>query len=94
MLEEKDYQTSKLSKPLKKSIDCNIELNNGKSMENGTDITHSIKHFKDFDIEISHVSAKWTDDQTTNSLENINLTVKPGRLVAIVGPVGSGKVCL
>jgi len=43
-------------------------------------------------IVVSNATAKWTDAQTENSLENINLTVKPGRLVAVIGPVGSGKV--
>lgn len=45
-------------------------------------------------IVVSNVFAKWTDSQIENSLENINLTVRPGRLVAIIGPVGSGKVLI
>lgn len=48
----------------------------------------------DLGIVISNATAKWTDSQTENSLENINLTVIPGRLVAIIGPVGSGKVMI
>lgn len=48
----------------------------------------------DLGIVISNATAKWTDSQTENSLENINLTVVPGRLVAIIGPVGSGKVMI
>lgn len=47
-----------------------------------------------FGIVISNASAKWTDAQIDNTLENINLTVTPGRLVVIIGPVGAGKVCL
>jgi len=43
---------------------------------------------------MSNASAKWTDAQIENTLENINLTVTPGRLVAIIGPVGAGKVYL
>lgn len=46
----------------------------------------------DFSIVISNVTAKWTDTQTDNTIENINLTVKPGHLTAIIGPVGAGKV--
>ncbi|KAE9539572.1 hypothetical protein AGLY_004824 [Aphis glycines] len=45
-------------------------------------------------IVVSNATAKWTDAQTENSLENINLTVKPGRLVAVIGPVGAGKSSL
>uniref|UniRef100_A0A2H8TSM5 Putative multidrug resistance-associated protein lethal(2)03659 n=1 Tax=Melanaphis sacchari TaxID=742174 RepID=A0A2H8TSM5_9HEMI len=48
----------------------------------------------DLGIVVSNATAKWTDAQTENSLENINLTVKPGRLVAVIGPVGAGKSSL
>lgn len=43
-------------------------------------------------IILSKATAKWTKDQTVNSLENINLTVRPNQLVAIIGQVGAGKV--
>lgn len=52
------------------------------------------EQLNDLGIVISNATAKWTDSQTENSLENINLTVIPGRLVAIIGPVGSGKVMI
>lgn len=48
---------------------------------------------RDFGIVVSHATAKWTDTQTVNTLENINFTVKSGRLAVIIGPVGAGKVC-
>jgi len=44
------------------------------------------------DIVVSNATAKWSDTQIDYTLDNINLTVKPGRLVAIIGPVGAGKV--
>lgn len=47
-----------------------------------------------FEIEIMDGTAKWTDDQTSNCLESINLNVRPGGLVAVIGPVGAGKVCI
>lgn len=46
----------------------------------------------DSGIQISGATAKWIDGQPDNSLENINLTVKPGQLVAVIGRVGAGKV--
>lgn len=46
----------------------------------------------DLGIVISNATAKWKDAQIDNSLKNINLNVRPGRLVAVIGPVGSGKV--
>nr|CAD7259451.1 unnamed protein product [Timema shepardi] len=43
-------------------------------------------------VTMSHVTAKWFSESVENTLTNINLTVKPGRLLAIIGPVGAGKV--
>lgn len=43
-------------------------------------------------IVISNASARWTDND--KSLDDINLTITPGRLYAIIGPVGAGKVLL
>lgn len=57
-------------------------------------ISNQDEQLNNFCVVISNVTAKWTDSQTDNTLENINLTVRPGRLVAIIGPVGAGKVYL
>lgn len=46
----------------------------------------------DAGIIVSNVSAKWLPNQSDNTLNDVNLTVRPGRLVAIIGPVGAGKV--
>ncbi|XP_060873076.1 ATP-binding cassette sub-family C member 4-like isoform X2 [Metopolophium dirhodum] len=45
-------------------------------------------------IVFSKATAKWTDIQTSNTLENINLSVASGRLIGIIGPVGAGKSSL
>lgn len=42
-------------------------------------------------IEIKDVTASWEVDEEI-TLNNISLTVKPGQLCAIIGPVGAGKV--
>lgn len=47
-----------------------------------------------FGIIISNATAKWSDSQIENTLDNINLIIRPGRLAAIIGPVGAGKVQL
>jgi len=60
---------------------------------NSTDTKDDIGRLDNFCMVISKATAKWTDDQTSNSLENISLAVRPGSLVAIVGTVGAGKVC-
>jgi len=43
-------------------------------------------------VTVADATAKWTDDGAVNTLENVNLTARPNRLVAIIGPVGAGKV--
>lgn len=44
------------------------------------------------DIVLKNVSAKWIKDSKEEILGNINAQFKSGKLSAIVGPVGSGKV--
>jgi len=43
-------------------------------------------------VTVTDVTAKWPGDQTENTLDNVNVTVTAGQLVAIIGPVGAGKV--
>lgn len=42
-------------------------------------------------IKLQRVSANWINGQLPPTLCNINLTIKPGQLCAVVGAVGSGK---
>ncbi|CAD6992119.1 probable multidrug resistance-associated protein lethal(2)03659 [Ceratitis capitata] len=42
-------------------------------------------------IVLSNVKAKWDRKSADYTLDNVNLRVQPGTLVAIIGPVGSGK---
>ncbi len=44
-------------------------------------------------IEMEHFSAKWETDQTTPTINDITFSAKRGNLIAIIGAVGSGKVC-
>ncbi|RZC40224.1 multidrug resistance-associated protein, partial [Asbolus verrucosus] len=45
-------------------------------------------------ISLNNVSAKWSDDCVENTLEGINLDVTTNQVVAVIGPVGSGKSSL
>lgn len=44
-------------------------------------------------IQLNTVTAKWSGISSHDTLKNICLNLKPGQLCAIIGPVGSGKVC-
>ncbi|XP_030373816.1 probable multidrug resistance-associated protein lethal(2)03659 [Scaptodrosophila lebanonensis] len=48
----------------------------------------------DHGIHISKLKAKWDSKATEYTLDNINLKFKPRQLVAVIGPVGSGKSSL
>lgn len=45
-------------------------------------------------IFLKNAVAKWVSGVSDNTLSNITLTVTPGKLVAVIGPVGSGKSSL
>lgn len=45
-------------------------------------------------ICIKNGTAKWSDSSADNTLTNITVSAKPGQLLAIIGPVGSGKTSL
>ncbi|CAH1244774.1 ABCC4 [Branchiostoma lanceolatum] len=45
-------------------------------------------------ILLNKVTAKWEGDSDQLKLKNINLKLRPGQLLAVIGPVGSGKSSL
>lgn len=45
-------------------------------------------------ISIENGSTKWLDYEREDTLQNINIKVRPGELIAIVGQVGAGKSSL
>jgi len=47
---------------------------------------------KGTNIVMKNVSASWTTNVIVNTLHNISIQVKPGKLYAVVGSVGAGKV--
>lgn len=68
-----------------------VNKNNGSF--NNIDYHNSAQPSNNFGVVFSNATAKWSDAQNDNCLENVNLTIETGRLVAIVGPIGAGKVC-
>jgi ATP-binding cassette subfamily C (CFTR/MRP) protein 4 len=45
-------------------------------------------------VTIRDGSAKWTLNTIEDTLTHISLWVKPGKLCAVIGPVGCGKVSI
>lgn len=45
-------------------------------------------------VSINNITAKWDGESEQNTLSNINASVKPGKLLAVIGPVGAGKSSL
>ncbi|KAF0769463.1 multidrug resistance-associated protein 4-like isoform X1, partial [Aphis craccivora] len=86
---------------LEEKHDKSVEQNNGQSpivddqiANNFNDFENKTESVKSHGIVVLNTSAKWTDVQNNNTLENINLTVKSGHLVAVIGPIGAGKSSL
>jgi ATP-binding cassette subfamily C (CFTR/MRP) protein 4 len=62
-----------------------MQSSNNRSAKNG-------EQDQKYGVYIRNGSAKWTPNTIADTLTNINLCVKPGKLCAVIGPVGSGKV--
>lgn len=46
----------------------------------------------DGSIMMKNITASWTENTIANTLHDINVQIEPGKLYAIVGSVGAGKV--
>ena len=45
-------------------------------------------------VTLKRVKAKWRKDELDNTLDGVSIEVDPAQLVAVIGPVGSGKTSL
>lgn len=68
-----------------------LNINNS---DHGKDVESKKSEVDDFkdSIVVTNASAKWNSKQPDNCLNKINLTIRSGSLVAVIGPVGAGKV--
>ena len=44
-------------------------------------------------VVLEKVTGNWNKDENEDTLTTIDLSLKSGQLIAVIGPVGSGKVC-
>jgi ATP-binding cassette subfamily C (CFTR/MRP) protein 4 len=54
--------------------------------------TNNSEQDQKYGVYIRNGSAKWIPNSITDTLTHIRICVKPGKLCAVIGPVGSGKV--
>ncbi|QZX49152.1 ABC transporter ATP-binding protein [Mycoplasma sp. E35C] len=54
----------------------------------------AINVLDDYDVEFKNVSFKYIDDNPHYNLENINIKIKKGQTIGIIGPTGSGKTSI
>ncbi|XP_071557592.1 ATP-binding cassette subfamily C member 4-like isoform X2 [Temnothorax nylanderi] len=65
-------------------------------LENRSNVLSELQGTSDLPVcvKLQQVSANWINGQLPPTLCNINLTINPGQLCAVVGAVGSGKSSL
>lgn len=66
------------------------------TMNVANNITHasddSLASDSKYSLNITGATAKWSENSTEDSLSDVSTKVEKGRLLAIIGPVGAGKV--
>ncbi|GFS16304.1 multidrug resistance-associated protein 4 [Elysia marginata] len=73
-------------KKLNNQQPTNEHVGNGFSSDN---------HKTNYGVDVTNLTAKWDGNSAiSNTLEDISMAVRPGDLVAVIGPVGSGKTSL
>lgn len=85
LLDEKDDEMIDVATKNGVEIPVDIRKNDNKVQD---DNVQNLKH-DEISIIVSNATAKWTVDQSINA---IDLIVKSGQLVTIIGSVGAGKV--
>ncbi|XP_060535204.1 probable multidrug resistance-associated protein lethal(2)03659 isoform X2 [Cylas formicarius] len=76
-----------------------LELSRSKSLTNGSldhygSLNGTAKGIKASKLALCNVYAKWSDDVPEDTLKNVSLCVNSNQLLAVIGPVGSGKSSL
>lgn len=89
LLDENDDETIDVATVNGVKISVNIHENDDKVQD---DNVRNLE-YDEISIIVSNATAKWTIDQSVdNSIDAVDLIVKFGQLVTIIGSVGAGKV--
>ncbi|XP_045489358.1 probable multidrug resistance-associated protein lethal(2)03659 isoform X1 [Pieris rapae] len=97
---DKEKETSKqsLESPLvPKKHDDKGNGNLEAPLESGEEDTEELATRVEEDargVRLKHATAKWIVSHAENTLTDMSLTIKPGKLIAVIGPVGAGKSSL
>lgn len=96
MLYEEINKTSEKTESMKKESNVGRNQNDVNNIENDTnDRKHETANYQgEHIISLKNANAKWFSYEQEDTLKNMNINVKPGELVAVVGHVGSGKSSL
>lgn len=58
------------------------------------DKKYAIDTVSDYEVEYKDVSFKYVDTNPHHNLEKINIKIKKGQTIGIIGPTGSGKTSM
>jgi ABC-type protease/lipase transport system fused ATPase/permease subunit len=67
-------------------------INNNKSMTTNGQSHPKNNVTADTSVDVVNASARWSPELEKDNLSNITFRVPEGKLCAVIGPVGSGKV--
>ncbi|XP_076634046.1 putative multidrug resistance-associated protein lethal(2)03659 [Colletes latitarsis] len=91
--DKNETNKEELKDPVKYKIDINNIIKEGNIVKD--DRINTNNYQEDSIVILKNVSAKWFSyEEGDDTLKNINISVKPGELIAIVGQVGAGKSSL
>ncbi|XP_061393041.1 probable multidrug resistance-associated protein lethal(2)03659 [Musca vetustissima] len=85
------YNDNNAAKDIRETDD---EISQGKDIEEQPLVANGHSTVTTTGIIINNFKAKWDPRASDYNLNDINLRIEPGTLVAIIGPVGSGKSSL
>lgn len=75
-------------------VSTRVKKDNHNDNKESNDVDEKGEKIPEGSIYINNASAKWLAYESEDTLKNINIKIEPGKLIAIVGQVGSGKSSL